>query len=177
MSTHQDEGDRATRGALGGDVVVRQEEPGFVITEWKNVSIVVWGVQATLPRAAKLRDAGEALIARHPEGIASVQIIANGVALPDSATRAELDRLTNGFAPNLSCIATVLEGSGFWASAMRSFITSIHWVARRPFKVRIGSTLADAAAWIPAPHYERTRVRLGQAELLRALTSTRERIR
>jgi hypothetical protein len=177
MSTHQDEGDRAVRGALASDVVVREEEPGFVTAEWKNVSIVVWGVQATLPRAAKLRDAGATLIARHPEGIASVQIIANGVALPDSATRAEIDRLTNGFAPSLSCITTVLEGSGFWASAMHSFITSIHWIARRPFKVHIGSTLADAAAWIPAPHYERTRVRVGSAELLRVLTSIRERVR
>jgi hypothetical protein len=176
MSTQQGERERAVRGMPGGDVVIAHEEPGFVIAEWKNVSIVVWGVQATLPLVARLRGAAEALIARHPEGIASVQIISNGAPLPDSATRAELDRMTDGFAKSLSCVATVLEGSGFWASAMHSFITSIHWVARRPFKVRIGSTLSDAAAWIPTPHYERTRVRVGPTELLRALTSARARV-
>jgi hypothetical protein len=177
MTTRAGESDHGARGT-SDEVVTRYEERGFIITEWKNVSIVVWGTQATIPLVKKLRETGESLIGRHPEGISAVHIIANGVPLPDSATRAELNRLTDAFAENLACIATVLEGSGFWASAMHSFVTGIQWVSsRRPFKSKIGSTLADAAGFLPTPHHERTHVRVGSTELLRVITTARERVR
>jgi hypothetical protein len=177
MTTRPRESDHGARGA-SDDVVTRYEAPGFIITEWKNVSMVVWGTQATIPLVNKLRETGVAFIGRHPEGISAVHIIASGVPLPDSATRAELNRLTDVLAESLACIATVLEGSGFWASAMHSFVTGIQWMSsRRPFKSKIGSTLADAAGFVPIPHQERTHVRVGSTELLRALTTARERVR
>ena len=177
MTIRAGESDHGTRGT-SDEVVTRYEERGFIIAEWKNVSIVVWGTQATIPLVKKLWETGEALIGRHPEGISAIHIIANGVPLPDSATRAELNRLTDAFAKSLACIATVLEGSGFWASAMHSFVTGIQWVSsRRPFKSKIGSTLADAAGFVPTPHHEKTHVRVGSTELLRAITTARERVR
>jgi hypothetical protein len=156
--------------------VVVREEAGFVLAKWKNVGIVVWGVQATLPLVAKLEVFSDALIAEHQEGISAVHVIANAAALPESATRAELDRISNKYAKNLACMATVIEGTGFWASAMHSFITSIHWVTRRPFKVRISSNLNEIAAWLPTLHWERTGVRFSTADILRVLQSIRDRV-
>jgi hypothetical protein len=116
-------------------------------------------------------------VAKHPEGISAVHIVANGVALPESATRAELNRLTDKYAPSLACFGTVIEGSGFWASAMQSFVTGLHWVSRRPFKSRIGPSMVEIAGWLPGPHAERTGVRFTPTEFIGVLNAARGRIR
>ncbi|HEX4339205.1 MAG TPA: hypothetical protein VH062_25030 [Polyangiaceae bacterium] len=152
------------------------EAPGFIIALWRNVSVVVWGVQATMPLVQKLESHSDDFVAKHSEGISAIHVIANGAALPDSTTRSELNRLTAKYSKDLACMATVIEGTGFWASAMHSFITGMHWVSRRPFKVRISGSISDIAGWMPMAHAERTGVRFTAPDLLRAISSVRERI-
>ena len=178
MAIQQRDGSSATgqRAPLAEGVVVVCEEPGFVIATWKNVSIVVWGTQATMARAQKIDTFSQGMSAEHRQGFSAVHVVANGARLPDSATRAELDRLTSKYSKNLACFGTVIEGTGFWASAMQSFVTSLHWVSRRPFKVRISSTLSEIAGWMPLPHREKTGVQIAETDVLRAMTSVRERI-
>jgi hypothetical protein len=157
--------------------VIVCDEPGFVMAKWQNVAVVVWGVQGTLPLVKKLEAFSDALLAENKHGMSAVHIIVNGPSLPEAATRAELNRLTDKYATNLACMATIIEGTGFWASAMHSFITSIHWVSRRPFKVRISSNINDIAAWMPTPHWERTGIRFGVTDIQRTLLSVRARVR
>jgi hypothetical protein len=164
-------------GLSGGQLSILHEEPLFVLARWKNVAIAVWGTQGTLPHVRQLERFSDELIADSPKGISAVHVVVNAAPLPDSTTRAEMNRLTDKYAKSLACMATVVEGSGFWASAMHSFITSIHWVARRPFKVRISSTIADGTSWMPTPHWERTGTRLAGAELTRHVMSVRERVK
>ncbi|HEX4475239.1 MAG TPA: hypothetical protein VH142_09200 [Polyangiaceae bacterium] len=152
------------------------EEPRCVMGSFKNLAVVIWGTQATLPLAEQLETFSENLIRRYPEGVSLVQVIANQAPLPASATRDKLDRMTERFAPHLACVGTVVEGSGFWASAMQSFITSLHWVSRRPFKVKITSSLIELSTWLPKAHEERTRVRFTAPQFLSAAYSLRERI-
>jgi hypothetical protein len=59
---------------------------------------------------------------------------------------------------------------------MQSFITSLHWVSRRPFKVKITSSLIELSTWLPKAHEERTRVRFTAPQFLSAAYSLRERI-
>jgi hypothetical protein len=170
----------ATRGPIetpspDEPVALILEGPGYCITSWRNVVIVVWATQATLELAAILDRTSSEFVAKHREGISAVHIVANGATLPDGTTRIELNRLTDKYANNLACFGTVIEGSGFWASAMQSFVTGLHWVSRRPFKSRIGSSLTEIAGWLPAPHAERTGVKFTPAELLRVLTAARAR--
>jgi hypothetical protein len=153
------------------------ESEGCSITSWKNVVIVIWATQATMQLAAHLERTSTGFIGKHPEGISAVHVVVNGTPLPDAETRAELNRLTDKYAKDLACFGTVIEGSGFWASAMQSFVTGLHWVSRRPFKSRIGSSLVEIAGWLPAPHAERTGVKFTAAELVRVLTDARARVR
>jgi hypothetical protein len=162
---------------MTADVFVVHEEPAFMMAEWKDVAIVVWGAQGRLPQVRHLEKFTDEFIARHPKGISAVHIIANAAALPDSETRAELNRLTDKYAPKMACLVTVVEGSGFWASAMQSFVTSFHWVTRRNFKVRIASTIAEGSAWLPALHSARTGTRIDGAELLQKVQSVRDRVK
>lgn len=153
------------------------EGEGYSITSWKNVVMVIWATQATMHHATNLDRTSADFIGKHPEGISAVHVVANGAPLPDGETRAELNRLTDKYAKYLACFGTVIEGSGFWASAMQSFVTGLHWMSRRPFKSRIGSALVEIAGWLPAPHAERTGVKFTATELVRVLTDARARIR
>lgn len=153
------------------------DEPGFIAASWKNVGIVVWGTQATLPLAKKLEQFSDELLARNPNGISAIHVITSTAPLPESSTRAELDRLTNKYARDLAVMATVIEGNGFWASAMTSFITSLHWMSRKPFKARTATDVADIANWAPQHHAAKTGVRFTSADLGRALSWAREHLR
>jgi hypothetical protein len=153
------------------------DEPGFLAAAWKNVGIVVWGTQATLPLAKKLERFSDDLLARNPNGISAIHVITSTAPLPESKTRAELDRLTNKYARDLAVMGTVIEGSGFWASAMTSFITGLHWMSRKPFKARTASDVADVASWAPEHHAAKTGVRFTSMELGRALNWVKAHLR
>jgi len=153
------------------------DEAGFLAATFRNVALVVWGTQATLPLAKKLEQFSDALVARSPKGISAIHIITSTAPLPESETRAELNRLTDKYAKSLGVMATVIEGNGFWASAMTSFITSLHWMSRRPFKARTVSNIDEIATWAPPHHLAKTGVTIGSGELLRALIWVRDRLR
>ncbi|HVW30292.1 MAG TPA: hypothetical protein VHC69_33270 [Polyangiaceae bacterium] len=176
MQHRESNADPAQRASLFEPPSVIYEEPGFLAATWRNVGIVVWGKQATPSLAKKLEQFSDDLLARNPNGISAIHVITSTAALPDSATRAELDRLTNKYAKDLAVMGTVIEGTGFWASAMTSFITSLHWMSRKPFKVRTASDAADIANWAPPHHAAKTGVRFTPDELGRALGLSRERL-
>jgi hypothetical protein len=143
---------------------------------YKNLTIVIWATQATLPLVEHLGQLSETMIAAHPEGVSAIHVIQNGAPLPTAEARQQLSVLTNRYSPLMACAATLIGGEGFWASAMRGIVTSIHWLERRPFKALTCSTLEEIAAWLPAPHAERTHVVIGQTELLQVLSSVRGRV-
>jgi hypothetical protein len=74
-------------------------------------------------------------------------------------------------------MATIIEGNGFWASAMTSFITSLHWMSRKPFKARTATDVAEIATWAPQHHAAKTGVRFYSVELGHALDWAREHLR
>jgi hypothetical protein len=147
-----------------------------VMATYKNVSVFVWGTQATLALAEHVASVAEQLRRSYPGGNSTVHVILKDVGLPEPDVRAKLRALTERYAYKLACNAAVIEGGGFWASAMRGLITSFHWLQGRRFKSRTCGTLEEVAAWMPEPHLEMTSVEIDPAELLTALRSLRQRI-
>jgi hypothetical protein len=151
------------------------EQEGCVMGTWRDVAIAVWGVRGTLALTQVLDEMSTKLLKAHPR-VSSVQIIVNKAPLPDSATRAKMAELTQRVSGDLAAVGSVLEGSGFWASALQSFLTSLYWFQRRPFEARVCGSIAEVSRWLPEHHHKRTGTALDPAELEWALTALRNRV-
>jgi hypothetical protein len=153
------------------------EAEGCAMATWKNLTLVVWATQATLGLSRQLEVVSTDLIRAHPRGISSVHLIADKTPLPGADARNHLQEITVRYAADLACIGTVIDGDGFWASAMRSFLRSLHWLSRRPFKAHYAGNIAELAEWLPAHHVVKTGVAIQPAELAAVLHDLAKRVR
>jgi hypothetical protein len=138
---------------------------------WRNVMIVSWFGRPASAQAVHQLGAitGQVLERLGPGKLSYVHMIPNGLDLPDSETRSAFLKITRVHASHTACVAVVVAGSGFWASAMRSFVTGFRILAPRLFDLRIHATLAELLAWFPEEHARITGVQLDGDELVRQL--------
>ncbi|HEX7670175.1 MAG TPA: hypothetical protein VF395_11350 [Polyangiaceae bacterium] len=71
----------------------------------------------------------------HPEGGSFIQVIAKSPPLPTAAACEKLIHHMRRYSGQLACIGTVLEGTGFSASALRSFLVGLRIVVPRTFEI------------------------------------------
>lgn len=113
------------------EVEVRHHSAACTIATWDRVLISIWrdNVEETLMKQA----VGELKTLRelHPEGVASFAVLDRGLSLPSASVRRSLPAIVKASENLLTCRAVVLEGQGFWASAFRSLITGISYMAGR----------------------------------------------
>jgi hypothetical protein len=162
---------------LHAPTVIVHDVPGCVMAVWRNTLITIWGTAGTLPLAVRLGEVSSSLAEEHPEGFSSLHFIVNGSGLPDAAAREELNKVATRFAEHVACLGTVIDGRGFWASAIRSFFTSLVLFSRLPYKAHYAASIPELAKWVVGPHEERTHVRLSPEELERAMSNVRARLR
>jgi|RhiMethySRZTD1v2_1073278.scaffolds.fasta_scaffold12487_10 hypothetical protein len=158
-------------------VTLAFESEGCVMATWKNLMVVAWAKAATLEISKKLETASVELIRAYPQGISSVHVIFDKTPLPAADARNHLREITERYAANLACVGTVIDGGGFWASAMRSFLTSLHWLSRRPFKAHYASSIAELADWLPPPHAQKTGVIIQPAEFATVMAQLSKAVR
>ncbi len=154
---------------------VLHDADGFVIAAWKNIALHLWTVAATPAMVAKLDEFSVAFTGAHPEGISAIHVIAKGAPLPDKDVRDQLRQVSDRHAKHVACVCHVVEGSGFWASALQSFLTGLHWLTQRSYSLHICSDIAAAAQWVPEPHALKTKVTIVPAELEEAIRFVRRR--
>jgi hypothetical protein len=150
--------------------VTFHQRDAIVVAGWRNVGFVFWGAQATLRSARRMGAMSAALIKEH-QTISIIQVIPDGAPLPTDDAKDMMLKMTEAGGHSLACLVYVMSGDGFWASAMRSYLTSLHWVRHRPFVPRILPTLEEVAAWLPSIHRERTGVDIAAGALLEVLTA------
>ena len=153
------------------------ETAGLVAAHWKNIAIHVWSAAASTAKVMKLDEQSSSFASAHPRGISSIHISAQGTPLPERDVRDALRKLTNKYAKNLACVCHVVEGAGFWASALRSFLTGFHFGSREPFELHVCATLEMAARRLAEPHLHRTGVFVATNELEAAMRAVRNRAR
>lgn len=124
---------------------------GCVMGYWRDLSIAVWAAQATMPLVVELNKLAELVDSKYPL-TSSVHLIINNAPVPASDARAALDALTKRYEDKLQCVVTMVEASGFMASAMRSFLTGLHVLARRAYKSKVAADVHDASTWLAANH-------------------------
>jgi hypothetical protein len=124
---------------------------GCVIGHWRNLSIAVWATQATVPLVSEFAKVAELLYATHAL-TSTVHLIINDAPVPGADARAMFDALTKRFLGKVLCSVTVIESSGFLASAMRSFLTGLLLVARPNYKSKVAANIHEAATWLAENH-------------------------
>jgi hypothetical protein len=68
-----------------------------------------------------------------------------------------------------------MGGDGFWASAVRSFVTGLSVLVRGPFELGIFGQLDELAQWLPEIHGSRTGVSMLSSELIQVLRLAQDR--
>jgi hypothetical protein len=140
---------------------------------YRNIAIGVWVGQANSAAAeAALRVAKE-MPKRCPGGHSSVAFLLDG--LPGPLPEA-LPLLAKLFAKrsDLACTAMVLEGSGFWASGLRSMVNNSRREGGGETPLKMGTSIAEIVSWLSTQHAQKTGVLLAPDELTEALTFARQ---
>jgi hypothetical protein len=149
-------------------------DPGrFRYSTWRNFSIGVWANQATQEAAERVLRLSRLMATQHPTGHSSVVFVLDGAPAPTPEANEIFAKVYDDKVSDLSCIAIVIEGGGFWASGIRSTITGIRLSTPGSVMIRVVDKIDQVLDWLPAEHLQRTGVNVTPAELKAALTATR----
>ena len=150
--------------------IVLDSEPGaFIFGAWKNVFVGVWESQATTPAVDRMVRATAVLNEIYPAGRSTIHYVSHGANLPTAEVRGHFVDALNNNAENLACVAVVVVGTGFWTSALRSFVTGLRWLAPRSFDFRMNGSSEEVAKWLPDVHAKRTGVELDRRRLVQVI--------
>lgn len=156
-------------------VTLRVEPRIYYYSSWQNLTLAVWVGQATGPSVRSLGEISREMVRRHPEGHSSVVFILDKIPAPTPEAREVLDKVFHS-RNDLACVSVVIEGSGFWASGMRSLMGNSHRASAGATStvLRLNTAINEVIEWLPAEHLRRTGVELDPAEFSRVLWQVRE---
>ena len=159
-----------------GVSVLRIEPNIYCYCAFKNLTLAVWVGQATGASVRALGEVSREMVRRHPEGHSSVVFILDKIAAPEPEAREVLDKVFHS-RNDLSCVSVVIEGSGFWASGMRSMMGNAHRAAAgvTSTMLRLNTSIDEVVEWLPPEHARRTGVELIAEDFKQVLSSVRER--
>jgi hypothetical protein len=100
-------------------------------------------------------------------------IVSSGTPAPEGRASQLLTEIYDPSTSRIVCIAAVLEGAGFWASGIRSRMTSMRIAAGGAIALRVQEHVDEVVTWLPKEHAQRTGVQLSAGELKAALTEVR----
>jgi hypothetical protein len=137
---------------------------------WRNVIVIAWYGKPSGPATREIGAITDRVLVEYGMPLLSfVHVIANKLELPNADTRTALLHNTERLVDRTACVAVVLSGAGFWASAMRSFVTGFRVLAPRSFDLRVHAAALELLDWFPAAHLRRTGVELEPTELIAQL--------
>jgi hypothetical protein len=162
---------RANANRSLGEVTMLEVVPGqYRFGLWKNVILATWEGRADLPGVASLDKIGRDLRAAHPgQRYSNIHIVLEGVELPTRAAREGFIEIMKSQADSVAAVSVVIQGSGFLASALRSFITGMRLLSPSSFAFRLHGTTLEALRWLPAEHRRMTGEEIDVRQLDRVL--------
>jgi len=150
------------------------EQYGFY--RWGNVAINVWNAPPSEASVACIADLTEQSSRTFPEGISSVHWLTPDAGVPSRSARAGLRAISVQHDEHIKCVAAVLDGGGFWASAVRAALNGIVMTADVKFVPRLYGNLDGLLDWLPEAHHRATGVRVRggalRTRILEALQDT-----
>lgn len=159
----------------GGQATLFDFERGrFALSRWKNLSIVVYATGADGAMLARISKLTPLLRKEFPGGHSNLAFILNGCPLPTEEAQQAIVAAYKNPESGLSCASVIVEGEGFWASALRSTVIGMRLQAER---IRLGlhSSISEMLEWLPGEHEKGTGLALNKTQLLRIVTEARRK--
>jgi hypothetical protein len=135
-----------------------------------------WSTAPTVEHVEAFMALAQSLSATYPRN-SNVTLVMGNTELPGADARASLEVLTAQYAPAIHSVALVIDGGGFWASMIRSFLTGLHVLRGNGYRCKAFATPTDAASWLLPPHNADTGVVLTDDELKSACDTVLARMR
>lgn len=150
------------------------ERGRFALSHWKNLSIIVYATNADGAMLARISKLTPLMRAKFPNGHSNLAFVLNGCPLPTEEAQQAIVAAYQNPESGLCCASVIVEGEGFWASALRSSVIGMRLQAVR---IRLGlhSTISEMVEWLPDEHEKGTGVALNKTQLLRVVTEERRR--
>lgn len=139
----------------------------------RNIVVIVWWGSATGPAVERLAQITARMRDTHPEKVSHIHLVRDRAGFPNSDARNAFVKIMREHADGIANCAAVVGGTGFWASTMRSAITSMRLLSPRSFEMRLHGTSAEMLEWLPDAHELRTTVPLAP-QLLRSILDQAE---
>lgn len=127
---------------------------GFFV--YQNVLIAVWLDAANGPVMDRFGAAVSKVRERRFPGTSVINWLTPGRPMPDQEARIRLVRMANSFESRVACVSVILNGSGFWAGAIRAMVNGIALLIPSSMDIRVDGALTHTTLWLPAVHSKRT---------------------
>ena len=124
------------------------QTPAMTIGIFANVYFMRVHGEITMPDLLAAHREHLALIASGKTSTCVFTIAQANAPIPSADVREASGRLMRELTPHLLAGATVIEGGGFWASAVRSFLTAVYFVAKQPCPTKAFARVEEAAQWL-----------------------------
>ena len=135
--------------ARSSELALLAREPKcYAFYRWQNIAINVWATQPSAAAVDVLSELTERSLMECPGGIASIHCIAQGAGLPLPDARARLGELARRYDKHLLCVGVLLQGDGFWASALRSALSGIVLLAPRGYTLRFYGDVQELSRFV-----------------------------
>ena len=123
-------------------------DASHTIATWRGHVLATWTGEPPLYATSRLARELLMVCRARPGRCAYVAVLHDAIRLPSSNVRRIYSRLGKELGRDINCIAAVVEGQGFAASAMRAAVTGLGLASSAMFPLKCFDSLKDAATWV-----------------------------
>lgn len=163
------------RPALEGFEIV-YAAPGCVLAQLRNVTFCAWNTVPRVEHVEAFIVQAKALYATYPRS-SNVTLVMRETELPGADIRKALEELIAQYASSIHSVALVIDGDGFWASMIRSFLTGLHLLRGHGYRCKAFANATEASPWLLPSHNTDTGVSVSTRELDAACEAVYRRMR
>lgn len=162
--------------ASGLELVIDYAVPGCVIAHIGNMTFSAWNTAPVAEHVEAFMALAKNLSTTY-ERNSNVSLVMRNTELPGADARVALEALTAQYASKIHSVALVIDGDGFWASMIRSFLTGLHLLRGHGYRCKGFATPAEATPWLLPAHIADTGVSLSAHEIEAACEQIYRRMR
>jgi hypothetical protein len=125
--------------------------------QWHDLFVIIDDGTISLPRYGMIEASLHEQAKMFPQGIACFGILPPDAKPPPEEIRQAVKRILTRMAPSLSCLAYVVEGTGFKGVAARATLVGMKIFSSRPYPIYVEVSVHEALRQvIPHLHHGRT---------------------
>jgi hypothetical protein len=147
-----------------------------VIAHVRNVTFSAWNTAPTAAHVEAFMALAKNLCEVYPK-CSNVTLVMRQTELPAGEARVALEELTAQYARYIHSVALVIDGDGFWASMIRSFLTGLHLLRGHGYRCKAFASHAEANPWLVPSHNAESGMSVSAREIDAACEAVYRRMR